>query len=54
MLLTAKDLPDDRQRAREPGALSLLAKPHHGQVLVDLVNLVNAVAALRAPRELTS
>jgi DNA-binding response OmpR family regulator len=51
MLLTAKDLPDDRQRAREPGALSLLAKPHHGQVLVDLVN---AVAASRAPRELTS
>lgn len=37
VLLTAKDLPDDRQRARELGAVALLAKPHDGQQLVDLV-----------------
>jgi DNA-binding response OmpR family regulator len=47
VLLTAKDLPDDRQRARELDAMALLAKPHDGQVLVDVVN---AVAAARRPR----
>jgi DNA-binding response OmpR family regulator len=48
VLLTAKDLPDDRQRARELGAAAVLAKPHDGQALVDVVNAVAASRATRA------
>ena len=48
IVLTAKDLPHDRQRARELGALAVLAKPHDGQALVDLVRVaVDARAARR-------
>ena len=47
IVLTAKDLPHDRQRARELGALAFLAKPHHGQALVELVQ---AAADVRSAR----
>ena len=47
VLVTARDLPDDRQRARELAALAVLAKPHDVQ---QLLNLVDAVAAMRAAR----
>lgn len=45
VLVTAKDLPNDRQRGRELGATALLAKPHDAQCLIDIVAAVSAVAA---------
>ena len=50
VLVTAKDLPNDRQRGRELGATALLAKPHDAQCLIDIVAAVSAVAAAAGVR----
>ncbi len=47
LMLTARDMPHDRQRAYELGASAVLAKPHDGQ---DLVDTVHALLAARAAR----
>lgn len=50
VLVTAKDLPNDRQRGRELGATALLAKPHDAQCLIDIVAAVSAVATSPSAR----
>ena len=42
VLLTARDMPHDRQRAYEMGASAVLAKPHDGVVLVETVRALLA------------
>ena len=42
LLLTARDVPHDRQRGYELGATAVLSKPHDGQVLCDTVQALTA------------
>lgn len=42
LLLTARDLPQDRQRGRDLGASAVLSKPHDLQVLLDMVHALTA------------
>ena len=47
VLVTARDLPDDRERARQLGAFGILAKPHDPLALERMVDVVASLAATR-------
>lgn len=47
VLVTARDLPDDRERARELRAVAVHAKPHDAERLLETIN---AVAFMRRSR----
>jgi CheY-like chemotaxis protein len=47
VLLTARDMPHDRQRAYEIGASAVLSKPHDGTVLVETVHALHTTRAAR-------